>query len=375
MNGNPLRKLEAYGQSIWLDFIRRGMLVTDELQRLIEKDGVTGVTSNPAIFEKAIAETGDYDDAIRTLGLAGKSAGEIYEELAVEDIRLAADQLRPVYDRTDGGDGFVSLEVSPLLARDTVGTIAEARRLWGKVDRPNVMIKVPGTWEGLPAIRQLIGEGINVNVTLLFALPRYRAVAEAYIDGLEELADSGFPLRRTASVASVFLSRIDVLVDPLLEEKTRAGGPLGELAASLRGETAIACAKMAYQMYREIFTEERFRRFAQWGARTQRVLWASTSTKNPAYSDVKYIEALIGPETVNTVPLETLTAYRDHGDPAPRLEEGVERARLVLTQLRDVGIDLAAATQQLEDEGVEKFIKPFDALLERLKEKSAGLKR
>jgi transaldolase len=373
MNGNPLRKLEAYGQSVWLDFIRRGMLVSDELRQLIEKDGVSGVTSNPAIFEKAIAETRDYDEAIRTLAQAGKSANEIYEELAVEDIRLAADQLRPVYDRTGGQDGFVSLEVSPHLARDTVGTIAEASRLWGRVDRPNVMIKVPGTWEGLPAIRQLIGEGINVNVTLLFALPRYRAVAEAYIDGLEELAASGLPLQRTASVASFFLSRIDVLVDPLLDDRIRAGGPLAELAAVLRGEAAIASAKLAYQMYREIFSGERFRKLAQWGARSQRVLWASTSTKSPAYSDVKYVEALIGPETVNTMPLETVTAYRDHGDPALRLEEEVEKARRVLAQLADAGIDLAAVTQQLEDEGVEKFIKPFDKLLQRLQEKRAGI--
>ncbi len=370
MNGNPLRKLEAYGQSIWLDFIRRGMLLSGEIQRLIERDGVSGVTSNPAIFEKAIAETSDYDEAIRAL--AGKSAGEIYEELAVEDIRLAADQLRPVYDRTERRDGFVSLEVSPHLARDTVGTIAEARRLWGKVDRPNVMIKVPGTWEGLPAIRQLIGEGINVNVTLLFALPRYRAVAEAYIDGLEELAASGLPLQRTASVASFFLSRIDVLIDPLLEEKVREEGTFAGLAATLRGEAAIASAKLAYRMYREIFDGERFNKLARWGARSQRVLWASTSTKNPAYSDVKYVEALIGPETVNTVPLETLTAYRDHGDPALRLEEGVEKARQVLAQLHDIGIDLDTVTRQLEEEGVEKFVKPFDKLLDRLKEKSAG---
>jgi transaldolase len=373
MKENPLLKLESYGQSIWLDFIRRGMLISDELRQLIQVDGVSGVTSNPAIFEKAIAETRDYDDAIGALALAGKSAGEIYEELAVEDIRLAADELRPVYDRTGGLDGFVSLEVSPHLARDTIGTIAEARRLWGWVDRPNVLIKVPGTWEGLPAIRQLIGEGINVNVTLLFALPRYRAVAEAYIDGLEERTARGLPLEKVASVASFFLSRIDVLVDPLLEEKARAGGAIADLAASLRGEAAIASAKLAYQMYREIFAGERFRRVAERGARSQRVLWASTSTKNPAYSDVKYVEPLIGQETVNTMPLETLTAYRDHGDPAPRLEAEVDRARQVLARLADAGIDLAAVTQQLEDEGVEKFIKPFDTLLARLQEKRVSV--
>jgi transaldolase len=369
MKDNPLLKLEDYGQSVWLDFISRGLLDSGELRRLIEEDGLGGVTSNPAIFEKAIAESDDYDSAIRGLARAGKSALQIYEGLAVEDIQRTADLFRPHYDRTDGGDGFVSLEVSPRLARDTAGTIAEARRLWAWVDRPNVLIKVPGTREGIPAIRQLISEGININVTLLFGLPRYREVAEAYIDGLAERSSRGLPLRQVASVASFFLSRIDVLVDSLLEQNAAKGGITANHAAALQGEAAIASARTAYQIYKEIFSGDRFRALATRGACRQRVLWASTGTKNPAYSDVKYVEALIGPETVNTIPLETLEAYRDHGNPASRLEEGVDDAQQVLERLPGEGIDLAAVTQQLEDEGVEKFIKPFDMLLESLQKK------
>ena len=369
MNENPLLKLATFGQSIWLDFIRRGMLVSGEMARLIEGDGLRGITSNPAIFEKAIAETGDYDDEILTLAAAGKSAEEIYEKLTVEDIRTTADLFRPTYDRMDGKDGYVSLEVSPRLAHDTNGTLLEARTLWAKVARPNVMIKVPATREGLPAIRQLISEGVNVNVTLLFGLPRYREVAEAYLAGLEDAAALKRPLKTVASVASFFLSRIDVLIDPLLDKKPAEGGPGSELAGSLRGEVAIASAKIAYQMWKEIFSCERFQRLAALGARPQRVLWASTSTKNPAYSDVKYVEALIGPETVNTLPLETLDAYRDHGNPLSRLENGLEKAYSCLKNLAEAGIDLDAATQQLEDEGVVKFVRPYDSLLNTLEQK------
>jgi transaldolase len=372
MSENPLLKLESYGQSIWLDFINRGMLVSGELRRLIQGDGLSGVTSNPSIFEKAIIETRDYDDAIRDLLREGRSAAEIYEELAVEDIRTTADLFRPVFDRSGGMDGFVSLEVAPNLARDTAGTILEARRLWTRVDRPNVLIKVPGTWEGLPAIRQLISEGINVNVTLLFGIHRYHAVAEAYIDGLEELVAQKRPLNRVVSVASFFLSRIDVLIDSLLEKKLEEGSPDADLAGSLRGEVAVASAKIAYQMWKEIFADQRFQRLAARGANSQRVLWASTGTKNPAYSDVKYVEALVGPQTVNTLPLETLNAYRDHGNPALRLEEGVVEARQCLKLLDEVGIDLVAVTQQLEDEGVEKFVKPFDKMMKALEEKCSS---
>jgi transaldolase len=364
MTENPLRKLEAFGQSIWLDFIRRGVLDSGELAQLIEDDGLGGVTSNPAIFQKAIAETGDYDEAIRAL--AQHSAEEIYNRLTVEDIRRTADLFRPIHEKTGGRDGFVSLEVSPHLARDTAATLLEARRLWREVGRPNVMIKIPGTREGLPAIQQLIGEGLNINVTLLFGLPRYREVAEAYLTGLEERAAEKRPLQGVSSVASFFLSRIDVLVDPLLERTVQEGGPAALLASELRGEVAIASAKAAYQIYRELFGGERFRKLAEKGAFSQRLLWASTGSKNPEYSDVKYVEALIGPETVNTVPLETLAAYHDHGRPEARLMEGGMEAMGRLERLPEVGIDLDALTRQLEDEGQEKFVKPFDSLMKSL---------
>jgi transaldolase len=369
MKENPLVRLEALGQSIWLDFLSRGMLVSGELVSLIQEDGVSGVTSNPAIFEKAIGQSSDYDEAIKDLARRGLSAPEIYEKLVVEDIRMTADLLRPVYDRREGSDGYVSLEVSPHLAHDSAGTLIEARRLWERVDRPNLFIKVPATWEGLSAIRQLVREGINVNVTLLFGIPRYRAVAEAYLDGLAERAARGRALERSASVASFFLSRIDVLVDPLLAALAAKGGRIGEVASSLRGETAIACARAARQVYREILAGDRYLALAARGARPQRLLWASTGTKNPSYSDLKYIEPLIGPDTVNTAPLETLAAYRDHGNPESRLEQGGQEALRVLDLLAELGIDLAAVTQQLEDEGVEKFVRPFDSLMQTLERK------
>jgi transaldolase len=373
MSENPLLKLQSFGQSIWLDFLSRALLASGQLKRLIGEDGLRGVTSNPAIFEKAIAGSSEYDDDVRTLARQGKSTAEIYEALTVADVQAAADLFRPVYDRLDGRDGFVSLEVSPHLAYDTEGTIAEARHLWSRLGRPNVFIKVPATKPGLPAIRQLISEGVNVNVTLLFGLPRYREVAEAYIAGLEDRAARGLPLDRVASVASFFLSRIDVLLDPVLERIAQEGGTKGEIARGLIGEVAIASAKVAYQIYQEIYRGERFQRLVRQGARTQRLLWASTSTKNPAYSDVKYVEPLIGPDTINTMPLETLNAYRDHGNPAPRLEEGVAHAYRVLEQLAQVGIDLDQATQQLEEEGVHKFVVPFDNLMALLESKRTAV--
>ena len=366
MKKNPLLVLEAIGQSIWVDFIRRGMISSGELQRLIEMDGISGVTSNPSIFEKAIVESHDYDESIRALTLKGATSDEIYQRLTVEDIQSVADLLRPTYDRTEGRDGFVSLEVSPRLAHDTASTIVEARRLWSLVNRPNTMIKVPATLEGLPAIRQLIGEGINVNITLLFGLPRYREVAEAYIGGLEILAAKKKPIERVSSVASFFLSRIDVLIDPMLEKIIRTENLQAGIAERLHGQIAIASAKAAYQMYKEIFNSERFKRLANRGARTQRLLWASTSTKNPAYNDTKYMDALIGPDTINTVPIETLNAFRDHGLPEQSLDQNVDEAYLLLLDLAAVGIDLGAITQQLEDEGVEKFIASFDQLMASL---------
>ncbi|HJV65508.1 MAG TPA: transaldolase [Geomonas sp.] len=369
MKENPLHKLEGFGQSVWLDFLSRSMLVSGELVSLIQQDGVSGITSNPAIFQKAISGGGDYDKAIVELARQGLSAPEIYETLVVDDIRMTADLLRPVHERLDGRDGFVSLEVSPRLAHDSEATIAEARHLWERVDRPNLFIKVPGTREGLPAIRQLIREGINVNVTLLFGLARYRAVAEAYLDGLAERAARGLPLERVASVASFFLSRIDVLVDPRLDELAEGEGRLAQMAVSLRGEAAIACAKCAYRIYREVLSEERYKALVSRGARSQRVLWASTGTKDPSYSDIKYVEPLIGADTINTMPLETLSAYRKHGRPALRLDKGMQEAQQVLDRLHEMGIDLEAVAQQLEDEGVDKFCRPFDSLLESLEEK------
>jgi transaldolase len=369
MKANPLIKLAGFGQSLWLDYIRRKMLSSGELLQLIEEDGLKGVTSNPAIFEKAIGGSNDYDDAIRDLARQGQSREEIYQALTVGDVRGAADIFRPVYDRTKGRDGFVSLELNPHLAHDTYASINEARKLWKLLDRPNVFIKVPATLEGLPVIKQLISEGINVNVTLLFGLARYRQVAEAYISGLEDRVAKGLPLDRVAAVASFFLSRIDVKVDPQLEKLMAGAGPQAQAAAGLRGEVAIASAKVAYTIYREIFSRARWRALAEQGARTQRLLWASTGTKNPDYSDVKYVEALIGPDTVNTLPLETLNAYRDHGNPAPRLAEGLDRAASLLQRLPEVGIDLNLVTQELEDEGVEKFNQPYDELKRTLEGK------
>lgn len=366
MKNNPLRALESLGQSVWLDYLGRGAINSGKLQQLIEQDGLSGVTSNPDIFEKAIGESHDYDTAIQTLAREGKSAAEIYQALTVEDIQMAADLFRPIYDRTRGADGYVSLEVSPHLARDTQGTIAEARRLWAAVQRPNVFIKVPATRGGLPAIQQLISEGINVNITLLFGLPRYREVADAYLAGLESRVTQHKPLTQVASVASFFLSRIDVLLDPQLEKIMKTRGPRAEIARQVHGQVAIASAKVAGHIYQEIFGSARFRKLALQGARTQKLLWASTSTKNPAYPDLKYVEPLIGAETINTMPQKTLEAYRDHGHPALTLEDGVAEAQATLRRLTELGIDLDSATQHLEDEGIAKFNKPFDLLAETL---------
>jgi transaldolase len=370
MKDNPLKKLGMLGQSIWLDYIRRDLFAGGGLRRLIEEDGLRGMTSNPSIFEKAIVDSHDYDKDIQAMALKGKGAETIYETLSQRDVQSAADEFRPLYDGTDGKDGYVSLEVNPHLAHDTNGTVQEARRLWGALDRPNVFIKVPATAEGLPAIRQLISEGINVNVTLLFGLPRYRQVAEAYIAGIEARAAQGKPVKHVASVASFFVSRIDALVDPLLGKILSQGGEEAELAKRVHGQVAIASAKMAYQIYKEIFGTLRFKSLREEGARVQRLLWASTSTKNPNYSDVKYVEALIGPDTVNTAPPETLDAYRDHGEPKARLEQDVREARRVLELLPELGINIDNVTRQLEVEGVEKFIKPFDKLMETLAQRS-----
>ena len=359
-NDNRLRRLEALGQSLWLDYIERKLLADGEMKRLVSDDGISGVTSNPAIFEKAIARHTEYDSTIAELARRGLDAQKIYEELVVEDIRMAADLLRGVYETTGGRDGYVSLEVSPSLAYETAATVAEAKRLWARVAGPNLMIKVPATREGLPAIRQLIAAGINVNVTLLFGIARYREVAESYIAGLEDRLASGGALDRIASVASFFLSRIDTMVDRSLDQDKRPQ------AKELRGRTAIACARLAYQEYRGLVGSARWQSLAAQGARTQRLLWASTSTKDPAYDDVLYVEALIGPDTVNTLPPETMDAYRDHGDPMMRLEEHLVAARTLPGQLAALGLDLDQVSSELERQGVQKFIEPYESLLATL---------
>ncbi len=367
MSTSRIKEIQQFGQSIWLDYIQRSML-DEELPRLIEDDGLRGVTSNPSILYEAISGSDDYDEAIAHLVDEGRSAVEIYDALAVADVGAAADLFRPLYDASEGRHGFVSLEVSPHLAHDTDGTVAEARRFWQALDRPNVMIKVPGTAEGLPAIRQLIAEGVNVNVTLLFGLPRYRKVLGAYMSGLEDRLAAGGSLEHVSSVASFFLSRIDSLLDPKLEQIEEAGGEPAATAHRLHGQVAVASARRAYAIYQEAIAAKRWRNLAQAGAQVQRLLWASTSTKNPAYSDIKYVEELIGPDTVNTLPLTTLDAYRDHGDPAPRLTEDMDGAHWVLDHLPNVGLDIRVATRQLEEEGVAKFADSYNELIALLQE-------
>jgi len=365
--GNPLRALRALGQSVWLDYIRRRMLEDGELERLIREDGLSGMTSNPTIFEKAIGGSDDYDRTIAALGRAGADAHTIYRTLTREDIAAAADLMRPVYDAAGGRDGFVSLEVSPHLARDPDATIAEAHELWESLARDNVMIKVPGTGEGLTAVRRLIAGGINVNVTLLFSVARYRAVAEAFIAGLEDRRAGGRPVAGVASVASFCLSRTDTLVDPRLDASAEAE------ARALRGTAAIASARLAYQVYRETVSTPRWHALAGAGAQPQRLLWASTGTKDPAYGDVKYVEALIGPDTVNTMPPETLAAFRDHGRAAPALELELAAMQAVPERLRAFGIDLEAVAEQLEAEGIDKFTAPYDALLRTIETQRRAL--
>jgi len=362
---NRLRALTEHGQAIWLDYIRRDLLTSGELTGLIEGDGVSGLTSNPAIFEKAIGGSDLYDEDLAELLAAGaeRSTEALYEELAMRDIRLAADALLPVWKASEGADGFVSLEVAPRLARDTEGTVAEARRLWRAVARPNLMIKVPATAEGLPAVETLLAEGIHVNITLMFSLTDYEAVAGAYLRGLERNPQP----EKVASVASFFVSRVDTRVDAELE---RIGSPA---ALALRGKAGIANSKMAYRRYQELFEGPAFAPLRARGARVQRVLWASTSTKNPAYRDVLYVEELIGPQTVNTLPPETLVAFREHGEARTTLTRGLREAGDDLDRLAEVGVDLARVTAELQREGIEKFAQPFDRLLETLEAKRTSL--
>ncbi|WP_448698583.1 transaldolase [Mucilaginibacter sp. AW1-3] len=362
MATNNVKQIHSFGQSIWLDFIDRQIMTSGKLKSLIDDDGVRGVTSNPAIFEKAITSSSDYDADIRALADSGKTNEELFFALAIKDIQKATDLFKGVYDESKGEDGYVSLEVSPFLALDTEGTTKQALELWKAVDRHNVMIKIPGTQPGLAAIRKTISEGLNINVTLLFGLPRYEEVAEAYISGLEDRVAAGKSVEGISSVASFFLSRIDVLVDPMLDEKG-----LGDL----KGEVAIASAKKAYEIYKRVFSSDRWKKLAEKGAKPQRLLWASTSSKNPAFKDTKYVEALIGADTVDTVPLETIEAFRDHGIAANVLEDGLDKATEALDRLKKAGIDIDKITQQLEDEGIDKFNKPFEKLLQSIEDQKA----
>ncbi|MGA8760075.1 MAG: bifunctional transaldolase/phosoglucose isomerase [Stellaceae bacterium] len=369
---NPLRTLNEFGQSVWLDFVSRELLKTGQLTHLIAEDGLRGVTSNPSIFEKAIGHGDDYDDLIAAAQQTGDlDPGALFEELAVRDIQEGADALRPVFHQTQGRDGFISLEVSPYLAMKTHETIEEARRLWREVGRENLMVKVPGTKAGLPAIRTLIGEGININVTLLFSQQVYSDVAEAYIAGLEAFAKKGGDPHKVASVASFFVSRIDTLVDEALDKRIAATTDPGEKARleKLKGKVAIANAKLAYQHYKKIYSDERWQRLAQHGAQSQRLLWASTGTKNKAYSDVLYVDELIGADTVNTMPPATMDAYRDHGHPRPSLEEDVEAARAVMAALPDAGISIEAVTAKLVEDGVRQFADAADQLYAAVQKK------
>jgi len=362
---NPLVRLGELGQSPWYDYITRDLVTTGQLARLIAEDGLRGMTSNPTIFEKAIAGSRLYDDDIRTQADAGRSPQEIFEHLAVADVRAACDAFAGLHQATGGADGLVSLEVAPTLANETDATIQEAERLWRAVDRPNAMIKIPGTAEGLPAITHCIAAGINVNVTLLFAVERYDEVIEAFLSGLDRRLEAGLPLAAVASVASFFVSRVDGKVDPLLD---RLSDP-----HHLRGRIAIANACAAYRLFEWSLGTPRWDRLAKAGARPQRPLWASTSTKDPRYSDVHYVEALVAPRTVNTLPPETFAAYRDHGRPAVRIGEGMLEAPALLQALAELGIDLAAVTRELETDGVSKFAASYASLLAGIETKAGAL--
>jgi transaldolase len=376
MTENPLRRLRELGQSVWYDYIRRDLITTGRLETLIREDALAGMTSNPTIFQKAIAETDLYDEDIRRLAKEGKSTAEIFEGLAVADIQSAADAFRPVFDASGGDDGFVSIEVAPQLALDTERTIAEARRLWRECGRDNVMVKIPGTSEGVPAIRKCLAEGININITLLFSVDRYREVMEAYLSAMEERVAAGAPVAKMRSVASFFVSRVDTNADKKLDARIKEARSDQEKqqAKWLRGRLAIDNARIAYQAFEEVFRAARFAMLRKSGVALQRPLWASTSTKDPAYPDLYYVEALIAPDTVDTLPPETLEAYRDHGDPKIRIAEDLAGARQAFEGLREVGIDQKQIFRELEEEGVRKFSDSYDTLLKALEEKEKAVR-
>ena len=369
---NALLGLQKYGQSVWLDYIRRNIILNGELQKLIDQDGLRGITSNPSIFEKAIAGSNDYTDLLTQLGKQGLPTGQIYERVVVRDIQDSADKLLPVYKSTNRRDGYVSLEVSPTLARDTQGTIEEARRLWKAVNRPNIMIKVPGTPEGVEPVRQLTSEGLNINITLLFAQEAYIAVAEAYLDGLEAAQKAGKDISGIASVASFFVSRIDTLVDSMINERLKtAKGADAQLLESLHGKVAIANAKQAYRYYQKMIETPRWKALAAKGAQVQRLLWASTSTKNPKYRDVLYIEELIGPDTVNTIPPATMDAFRDHGVLRRTLDSDLAAADKTMSDLEKAGISMKQVTGKLLDDAIRLFDDAFTQLHKVVEQKRA----
>ncbi len=372
---NPLQQLKNYGQSVWYDNIDRTQLISGDFQRLLDEDGVVGVTANPTIFQKSIGHSSAYDEQITHLIGEGKGTNDIYEALIIQDIRTVADLLRPIYDRTNMLDGYVSLEVSPDLAHDTGATIAEVRRFWKLVDRPNLLIKIPATPEGIPAVQAALSEGINVNITLIFSIQAYRDVTEAYLSALEERNASGKDISHIASVASFFVSRVDTLVDKLLDDKIKAtsDGAEQQKLHMLQGKAAIANARLVYQDFKKIFSTPRFETLKHSGARVQRPLWASTSTKNPAYRDVLYAEELIGPDTVDTMPLETIENFKDHGRVALTIENNIPQAKAELEMLETVGIHYDAVTQQLLDEGVQKFADSFHQLFQGIEEKKKAI--
>jgi len=360
---NPLIRLQQLGQSPWHDNIRRQLLTSGALRKMVDDGDITGLTSNPTIFEQAIANSTDYDQDLHRLAREGKSAEQIFDAFAIEDIRNAADVFAPVFERTGGEDGYVSIEVMPRLANDTQATIQEARRLWSAVNRPNLMVKIPATPQGVPAIEQSIADGLNINITLIFSLKRYDEVMDAYLHGLIRRLENGQKIDRTASVASFFVSRVDTLTDKLLDEKIASGAEKKDLLQSLKGKAAIANAKLAYQEFRRKFSTEAFAGLKNHGARLQRPLWASTSTKNPAYPDLYYVEALVGPDSVDTMPPATIQAYKDHGNPEVRIDKKVDDARRAMDQLAEVGVTMDEVTKKLEIDGVASFAKSFDSLI------------
>ena len=376
MTDNRLKKLRELGQSVWYDYIRRDLITSGRLETLVREDGLAGMTSNPTIFQKAIAETELYDDDIRRLARERDGAARIFEGLAVADIQSAADVFRRVYEGSRGDDGFVSIEVGPHLARDTAGSIAEARRLWKECGRDNVMVKIPATPEGIPAIRKCLAEGININITLLFSVARYREVMEAFLSAMEERVAAGAPVERIRSVASFFVSRVDTNADKKIDARARDAKSEAERekARRLRGRLGIANARIAYEAFERVFRGPRFQALRKKGVALQRPLWASTSTKDPAYPDLYYVEALIAPHSVDTLPPETFEAYRDHGDPRVRIHDDLPGARSVFEGLEELGIEEKRIFQELEEEGVRKFSDSYDALLKALEEKEKAVR-